>query len=447
VAEGGGVRYDRDAVLPGDRRRPVGIWRLVFSEILHRRLNFTLGLLSVVVAVGCLVGALTLLRAHDARTDRIVAQKEAETERKMRKMEDDYRKIMKKMGFNVLILPKGRIGEFWAKDFASRYMPEEYVDRLANSRILTVRHLLPSLQQKVDWPEKRRTIILVGVRGEVPLMHRDPRAPMIEPVPAGGMVVGYELHHNLDLDVGDEVGLLGRQFTVSKLHAERGSKDDITIWINLEEAQELLDKKGLINGILALQCFCHAEDRLGQVRSDVSRILPDTEVVEFASKILVRAEARGRAAAAAREAIEAEKRSRADLRNERESFAAVLVPVVMAGCAVWICLLAFSNVRERRPEIGILRALGLRSRQILFVFLAKAVVTGFVGAWLGWAAGLVVGAIWGGIPVEMQISTGLFDPALLLLAVTLAPALSGLASWVPALVAAQQDPAAVLSEG
>ncbi len=74
-------------------------------------------------------------------------------------------------------------------------------------------------------------------------------------------------------------------------------------------------------------------------------------------------------------------------------------------------------------------------------------IESFAEAWLGWAAGFIVGAIWGGIPAHMQPSAALFDPTLLLLAVTLAPALSGLASWIPALVAAQQDPAAVLSEG
>ncbi len=419
----------------------MSIWRLVAKEILHRRLSFCLGLVSVAVAAGSLVGALTLLRAHDIRTEEIVARKQAQTEEKMRELEDDYRKIMKKMGFNIAILPRGQVSEFWEKDFASRYMPEEYVDKLANSRIMTVRHLLPSLQEKVKWPERERTIILVGVRGEVPLIHRDPKMPILEPVPLGGMVVGYELHRSLKLSAGDRVRLLGREFAVKKLHGERGTKDDITVWINLEEAQELLGRKGLINGILALQCFCYGRGEAGKVRAEVTRILPDTEVIEFASKILVRAEARERAAVAAKEAVDAEKRTRARLRGEREAFAAILVPVIILGAAAWVGILSFINVRERRGEIAVLRALGLRSRQILFIFLLKAALLGLFGALLGCAGGFIVGAVRGELPWGE-----LFDPWLAALVVGFAPLLSGLASWLPAMIAAQQDPAAVLSE-
>ena len=133
----------------------MSLWRLVVKEILHRKVNFGLGVVSVIVAVACLVGALTLLRAHDVRTDQIVASREAETKEKMRKLEDDYRKIMKKLGFNVLILPKDQdLGDLYAEDYVSKYMPEEYVERLAKSGIMSIRHLLPSLQQRLTWRDK-----------------------------------------------------------------------------------------------------------------------------------------------------------------------------------------------------------------------------------------------------------------------------------------------------
>ena len=438
-------------------RRSIALRRLVLKEILYRKLNFALGLSSVVVAVACLVGALTLLRAHDIRTAEIIAEKEAETGERMRRMEDDYRRITKGMGFNVLIVPKGQnLGDLYAEDFSSKYMPEEYADRLANSRIMTIRHLLPSLQQKLKWPEAGRTILLIGTRGEVPFVHRDSKKPILEVVPPGTMVVGYELHRGLDLSVGDSVKLLGRDFTLAKLHPERGTKDDITVWINLGEAQELLDKKGLINGILALECRCAWAD-LAKVREEVGRILPETQVIEHATKALARAETRKRAAAAAREAVEAEKRNRERLRGEMEAFASILAPLVVAGCAVWVGVLALGNVRERRSEIGVLRALGLRSRQILLVFLAKAVLTGFLGAGLGYPVGLFVAAWWtvwapgGGAGAQLRGEGGeallaVFDPVLLVMVLVIAPLLSALAAWLPAVIAAQQDPAAVLAQ-
>jgi len=405
-----------------------------------------MGLLSVVVAIACLVGAVSLLQAHDIRTRQIIAAKEAQTKREMDKLEDEMRKAMKKMGFNVLILPRDQnLADLYADDFASKYMPEEYVERLANSRIMSIRHLLPSLQQKLKWPERQRTIILMGTRGEVPMVYRDARKPILTPVPPGTMVMGYELCRSLGISVGDKVKLLGREFIVTRCHEERGNKDDITVWIDLKEAQELLDKKGLINGILALQCYCFGSP-LGQLREDISRILPDTQVIEFRTKLIARAEARNRTAATAAKTIEQERLTRARLRREKEALAALLVPLVMVGCAVWVGFLAFGNVRQRGAEIGILRAIGLRSRDILSIFLMKALIMGLAGAVVGYFAGLTVGTLSGELPLRTQSPASLFDPGLLLLVLVLSPLLSCLASWIPAMVAARQDPAGVLRE-
>ena len=117
----------------------------------------------------------------------------------------------------------------------SKYMPEDYVAKLADSRVMTIRHLLPSLEQRVTWPEQQgRRIVLVGTRGEVPLAHRDPKEPILVAVPPGTIVVGYELWRSLGLKPGDAVSLLGRTFKVSTCYPQRGSKDDITVWIDLD---------------------------------------------------------------------------------------------------------------------------------------------------------------------------------------------------------------------
>ena len=92
------------------------------------------------------------------------------------------------------------------------------------------------------------------------------------------------------------------------MQPQRGNQDDITLWINLREAQQILGKEGRINAIQALECNC-AADRLGQIRDDIGRVLPDTQVIEFSSQALARAEARNRAAAEAHESIRASRRA------------------------------------------------------------------------------------------------------------------------------------------
>jgi len=414
---------------------------LVIKEIRRRKLNFLLGLLSVIFAVTSVIGASTMLRVHDIKTEKIISAKEKETRERLAVLQDDYRKITKKLGFNLLILPKDQnLSDLYADDFASKLMPESYVDSLASSRIVLIRHLLPSLQEKITWPEKHRKIILTGIKGEVPFLHRDPKEPIMVQVSKGTMVLGYELHKSLGLNTGDKVKLKGRTFTVGKCNEERGNKDDITAWVDLGEAQEILNKEGKINAIQALKCHC-AEGNLAQVRKEVNEVLPGTQVIEKGSKILVRAEARDRAAKEALEAVEAEKKHRMELRKEQEDFASILVPLIIFASAVWIAFLFIGNVRDRRSEIGILRAVGVKEWGIMKLFLLKAVILGIVGALIGYFTGLTIGSIWGG-----QFTLSVFSIKFLVLSLVIAPVLALMAAYIPATIAARQDPADVLRE-
>jgi hypothetical protein len=419
--------------------------RLILREIGFRKLNFALGVLSVAAATGCLVAELTLLRKHDLHTEQILAAKAVETKAMLDKLEDDYRKITLKLGFNVLILPRdASLNDLHDDEKPAALMPEEYAMRLAKSRVATINHVLPTLTQKVKWPERQRKVVLMGVRGEV-LIHSGGQKPLLEAVAANQAVAGFELHQSLGLKVGQKIHFMGREFTISKLMPEKGNADDITLWINLREAQELLHKEGKINAILALECNC-AADRLDKIRAEITALLPDTKVVEFASQAIARAEARNRAAEQAQVTLQQEQANRDKLRAQRESFAAMLVPVVLCACGAWIALLTWLNVRDRRAELGILRAIGLGARQLLAIFIGKAALVGVLGAALGSLGGLVAG-IYAQEPIGPEIARRLADPLLLATVFVAAPALAAVAAWIPALLAAQQDPAEVLREG
>ena len=357
--------------------------RLIWREILHRKLGFGVSVATVAAAVGCLVAVAALLgahdlhtvemlddmnaetirlqiqfenevRAHDLRTAELLDEMDAKTVRmqtqfenevrahdlltsemlnemnattarmeaklaeEMKAYEDSVRKTMKGLGFNVYIFPEGQeLSEVYSQGFASKTMPEEYVTTLANSKIVTVNHLLPSLTRKLKWPEEERTVILIGIRGEVPLAHRDLKKPLIDPVKKGRLVLGYELHKSLNLSEGNATKFMGREFKVDKCHSERGSKDDITIWMHLSECQELLKEKGRINAIKALECNCASIDRLGEIRREIADILPGTKVIETESTALVRAEARVKAKKFAQDSINAKKAESTKLREDR----------------------------------------------------------------------------------------------------------------------------------
>jgi len=129
-------------------------------------MNFSTGLLSVAIAVGCVVGALALLQAHDARTETLIVEKEAETRAAMLRLEDDYRRIMRDMGYNVLILHEDQdLGMLHDDGTPNVFMPDNYAEKLAEGGIKTLNHLLPILQQKAYWEERQVEVLVAGIRG------------------------------------------------------------------------------------------------------------------------------------------------------------------------------------------------------------------------------------------------------------------------------------------
>ena len=79
-----------------------------------------------------------------------IGKVEKETAAELARLEDETRRLMRDMGFNLMIVPaQTNMSDFWAADFASATMPQEYIKRLAADRRLTlVTHLVATLQEK-----------------------------------------------------------------------------------------------------------------------------------------------------------------------------------------------------------------------------------------------------------------------------------------------------------
>lgn len=420
----------------------MGVVRMVIKEMLHRRIIFISGLVSVILSIAVLIGVLFTLAMLDQQTAKILAEKEKATAVRMEVLQDDYRKIMKLLGFNLLIIPQNqKLADFFEEDQVREYMPASYAERLANAKLVTIQHILPSLQEKIFWPEKKRTIILIGTRGEIAADDARIREPMLVAVSSNSAIVGYELAQSLRLKPQGSITLLGHAFTVQSCNEERGSKDDISIWIDLKQAQQLLKKPEQINAILALKCHCHGND-IEQVRRDIAAILPGVRVIEQAGKVVTRAEARDRAKEEAAASLAAEIANRKKLRSELERFSSLLTPLVFLVSAVWLALLFFVNVRDRRSEIGLLRACGASDRTVMSLFLTKALIIGLIGAWIGYLLGAVIAV--------MRNPDGRFIDIVNIpyfgLAIFTAVLLSLIASWIPAFYAVRQDPALILRE-
>lgn len=386
----------------------MSVLRLIVREILYRKLGFLLGIAAVAAAGALLVGTITLSTAMERETVR----------------------LMRDMGFNVLILPEGAdMSEFWSADYAAEEMPEDYVHQLAQSDVVTVRHLVAQLQKKVQW--EGRTVLLTGVLPEVQMAHLSRKPPMGLEIEPGHAVLGYQLAHDSPLRPGDTITLSGEgesTLTISAcVEGPTGSKDDIRIYAHLHDVQEFLGRPGRINVIEALSCYCpeaREGERLTRIVTDIQRVLPGTRVSLVRNIAL----------------------ARENTRLMVEKYAALVMPGVAGICVLWMGLLALGNVRDRRAEIGVLRALGVGSGPIAALFMGRSVLAGLAGAAVGFALGtglaLQVGPVL--FPATARHIAPVYGSLLPLLAG--AAVLCALASYIPAMLAVVQDPAVVLRE-
>lgn len=408
----------------------MSVFRLMWMEIWHRKLSFVIAMLTIAVMVSAAICSLNLIKAHQLRTQ---ARVEA--------LDNEIRKITKAMGFNINVLPKEiNLADFYATDFAQETMPYDYVQRLADSPIIkSIRHLRPALIAKVDWPEKQRKVVLMGVAGVVPLTHvSNPKKPLADPIQSGTVNLGAELGQQLGLKDGDQVEFQGHQLTIKKIYGPRRNYDDITVWVDLPLAQEILQKPDQINLIQALECNCATIDRLAEIQGEISQVLgADVQVIELTTKAIARAKAR--------EGVRLEgERTLARMQNRT---LLQLVTMTVAGILL-LGMLAMSNVRDRRPEIGILRAIGASTGDIIKLFLSKSLVIGVLGSVCGVILGIVASQVLdqSTLADEMPIPwQNTVDTATIIVALVLTPLLSALASWWPAIRAATDDPAVVLT--
>lgn len=474
---------------------------LMLSEIRFRWLNSLLMLSAIAAAATLLVGGPMLIAGYSEETNRLLqreeqkltaklqtqkqqqadrleekreslagelAAMEQERDQLLAAMDKKTKRLMRDIGFNVMIFHKDTDMTEFHSELIAADMPEQYIYDLGNSEQITkVRHLVATLQQKTKWND--RTVILMGILPSVVQSHLEKKPPMGYRIEPGTVYLGHELAK--DRQVGDAITVGEHDFKIAKILPEQGTKEDIMIAMHLHDAQKVLDKPEKINQIMALGCQCKF-DRLGEIREQLETVLPDTRVTEFRSIAIARAEQRKlvaenrtamidetkadharllanqqeinrqlneQTAASHQQILEAKRQEREDVEDSLIAMFNVTAPLVILICGVWIGLLAWHNVRERRPEIGILRALGKGSGSIAALFLGKALLLGLIGGAIGCGLGYLVAASFGQAALQ---SAGTW----LIATIIGAPLVALLATYLPALFAIGQDPAIVLRD-
>jgi lipoprotein-releasing system permease protein len=238
------------------------------------------------------------------------------------------------------------------------------------------------------------------------------------------VIVGVGLAHDLGLSVGDRVRLrvgveAGATYTVAALF-DVGNADlnDRWVFTSLRAAQTLFGLEGGASTI-------------------------EVKVAE-----IYEAEATARAIAA-RTGLVAEswmatnEQLLTGLRSQSASSAMIQLFVVLAVALGIASVLAVSVVQKSR-EIGILRATGTSTRQVLRVFLVQGAILGLLGSAIGIALGIALGLGFQSVATNPDGSPRFpvtLDAALYLRSAAIAVGVGIAAALVPARRAARMNPA------
>jgi putative ABC transport system permease protein len=127
---------------------------------------------------------------------------------------------------------------------------------------------------------------------------------------------------------------------------------------------------------------------------------------------------------------------------------ASIAAIALVVGAVGMMNTMYTSVLERRREIGVLKSIGAKDRQVLGLFLIDSGLMGLIGGLLGLAIGVGLSYIGTSFLAKLMFVTSFspaFTPGLFLGVVSLSFVLGSLAGAWPAWHAARLDPVKALS--
>ena len=231
---------------------------LIIKELAHHKANAVLSLLAITIAVG---GSIVLHTAFEGSLQRT-------------------KRIQRDMGQNLRIVSKDTdLAHFWDEGYSKSTFPDEWIQQFTNvTKEINYSHLSAVLKWKIDWRGSPAMVYGLAPREVAPPGRKKPI--MITPVKQGTVQLGKTLAAIHEVKRDDTVKVESGEFSVARVLSEKGSGAEIRIYMHLKDAQSVLDRKGLINEIQALDCYCadESQDTLALLRKQLAPILPQAQV-------------------------------------------------------------------------------------------------------------------------------------------------------------------------
>ncbi|MDR0666358.1 MAG: ABC transporter permease [Campylobacteraceae bacterium] len=326
---------------------------------------------------------------------------------------------LRSYGSNIVVLPKGGEmsidigGEELNLLQESAYLDEKYIGGIKNifwrNNIVS---FAPFLEGRIDYEGKSRAILgtyfdkkieleddeefFAGIKSMYPFWTLEGNFPNDDSTDEA--LIGGNLAEELNLTIGNSIEIVGKNLQIVGIVKTNDSTDDKII-ASLKFVGELLDKKGKISRIEVSALTIPEDDLSVKARrnhDDLSAIEYDKWYCSaYVGSIAYQIEEEYPSSSA--KVLMKISEGESQTVKKIQSLMGVVSILTLFSASIGIASLLTSEIRRRKKEIGLLKALGADNLNIYLLFLAEsliiAVIAGLAGALGGYALSVLMALI------------------------------------------------------
>lgn len=400
---------------------------LVFRELFQRKNKLLTSLLAIVLGIAII----TFINNTTTYSEKAIA------------------KELDALGANILILhPSATLENYYSADLGGWEIPEEYVTRLTLSNLEGLDNLSPKLsipteiqnqkvtltgilpknefQSKASWqgvgifskPKGCGNVQdIFGLNKSVP-KETLVRKRVIDTLNPAEVLIGADVAAKLGIKENTDINILKQNFRVIAILPQTGTIDDSRVFTHLHKVQELAGKGPVVHAIEVVGC-CQ-EISKGLV-AKINSLIPEAKIVTISQLV--------------------DTQIKTNHTMQRLSLLFLGIVIVIGGASIANDM--YSNVSERKKEIGTLMALGATTTDIMRIFLLKALLLGVFGGIIGYIIGSLMALFLGPIIAGVNV---LPEPMLFFISVGISMCITVSASYFPAKSASRLDPCMMMKE-
>jgi putative ABC transport system permease protein len=400
--------------------------KMGLNMLVHSKLRSWLTIIGIVIGIGSVVGILSL---GDAMQEQVQS----------RLAEMDLTKITISPGYTK----------------ASSNMPGPYgggghgttTDVELTKKDISALRGLDSIQyiegeisgrEPVIYAAQNATLSVTGVDPQIwryMTTKKTQSGRLLEPSDTYVAVIGSGIAKGIydqDIGINQVITINGKAVRVVGILSEEGEGGDRSIYMPINAAVTVIDdaQEGVYDTILVK---AKSEDLVDGLMEDIVDKL-------MISRHIIKEDDRDFSVTASKSMAE----SVTEMTSSMTLFLGAIAAVSLLVGAVGIANTMFTSVLEKTKEIGTMKAIGAKNRDILMIFLFNSAMVGLVGGILGVILGSLVSAVFPMIGVTMMRGGGTssvsLSPHLMILGLTLAVIIGIVSGVIPAYRASKLKP-------